>query len=127
VVRILVVDDDPTVSDVVRRYLEHAGYDVDVAADGSVVVAGGRDDHGAWFAIDDECGGITNDDLGRVFDVAFRGEQARTPGAGATGAHDGGGGLGLAIARGLVKAHSGAITVDNRGPGCRFVVHLPTA
>jgi len=34
VVRILVVDDDPTVSDVVRRYLEHAGYDVDVAGDG---------------------------------------------------------------------------------------------
>jgi DNA-binding response OmpR family regulator len=32
--RILVVDDDPTVSDVVRRYLERAGYDVILAADG---------------------------------------------------------------------------------------------
>jgi DNA-binding response OmpR family regulator len=32
--RILVVDDDPTVSDVVRRYLERAGYDVVLAADG---------------------------------------------------------------------------------------------
>ena len=32
--RILVVDDDPTVSDVVRRYLERAGYDVALAADG---------------------------------------------------------------------------------------------
>jgi DNA-binding response OmpR family regulator len=31
---VLVVDDDPTVSDVVRRYLERAGYRVSLAADG---------------------------------------------------------------------------------------------
>jgi len=31
---VLVVDDDPTVSDVVRRYLERAGYQVTLAADG---------------------------------------------------------------------------------------------
>jgi DNA-binding response OmpR family regulator len=31
---VLVVDDDPTVSDVVRRYLEHAGYRVTLAANG---------------------------------------------------------------------------------------------
>ena len=33
--RILVVDDDPTVSDVVRRYLEQDGYLVRLAADGA--------------------------------------------------------------------------------------------
>jgi DNA-binding response OmpR family regulator len=32
--RVLVVDDDPTVSDVVRRYLEQAGCEVRLAADG---------------------------------------------------------------------------------------------
>jgi DNA-binding response OmpR family regulator len=32
--RVLVVDDDPTVSDVVRRYLERAGFEVALAADG---------------------------------------------------------------------------------------------
>ncbi|WP_238013669.1 response regulator transcription factor [Dactylosporangium sp. AC04546] len=32
---VLVVDDDPTVSDVVRRYLERAGFAVRLAADGS--------------------------------------------------------------------------------------------
>ena len=32
--RLLVVDDDPTVSDVVRRYLERAGFAVALAADG---------------------------------------------------------------------------------------------
>jgi DNA-binding response OmpR family regulator len=36
--RILVVDDDPTVSDVVRRYLEHAGFVVTLAADGNTAL-----------------------------------------------------------------------------------------
>src|SRR5256885_8060416 len=36
---ILVVDDDPTVSDVVRRYLERAGYAVRLAADGPGALA----------------------------------------------------------------------------------------
>lgn len=37
--RILVVDDDPTVSDVVRRYLERAGYAVTQANDGPAALA----------------------------------------------------------------------------------------
>jgi DNA-binding response OmpR family regulator len=36
--QVLVVDDDPTVSEVVARYLEHAGYDVTVVADGRVAL-----------------------------------------------------------------------------------------
>src|SRR3989440_2183998 len=36
---ILVVDDDPTVSDVVRRYLERAGYTVTLSADGRDALA----------------------------------------------------------------------------------------
>jgi signal transduction histidine kinase len=87
-------------------------------SDGAVVVAAGRDRGGAWVSVQDGCGGIPNDDLPRVFDVAFRGETARTPA-------DGGAGLGLAIARGLVEAHNGSISVENRPPGCRFVVWLP--
>ncbi|MFC5186610.1 sensor histidine kinase [Actinomadura harenae] len=71
----------------------------------------------ARVTVADACGGIPAEDLPRVFDVAFRGEAARTPG--------GGGGLGLAIARGIVEAHSGRIGVSNAGPGCRFEVSLP--
>ncbi len=37
--RVLVVDDDPTVSDVVRRYLERSGYEVALAADGLAALA----------------------------------------------------------------------------------------
>jgi DNA-binding response OmpR family regulator len=36
--RILVVDDDPTVSDVLTRYLAHAGYQVEAVGDGTVAI-----------------------------------------------------------------------------------------
>ncbi|GAB3837726.1 hypothetical protein GCM10029963_03000 [Micromonospora andamanensis] len=45
--RVLVVDDDPTVSDVVRRYLEQAGCEVQLAvdgADGLAAIAAARPD-----------------------------------------------------------------------------------
>ncbi|AGL16909.1 sensor histidine kinase KdpD [Actinoplanes sp. N902-109] len=87
--------------------------------DGTVQVEAGRDDRDAWLAVTDTCGGIPEDDLPRVFDVAFRGERARTPEPG------GGGGLGLAIVRGLVEAHGGRVAVGNTAAGCRFEVRLP--
>ncbi|WP_203790830.1 ATP-binding protein, partial [Paractinoplanes rishiriensis] len=74
--------------------------------------------------VSDTCGGIQDDDLARVFDVAFRGERARTPDDRRTGA---GGGLGLAIVRGLVEAHGGRVGVRNIVGGCRFELHLPAA
>lgn len=87
--------------------------------DGTVVLTGGQDDTGGWLAVSDTCGGIPEADLPRVFDVAFRGAPARTP------ARDAGGGLGLAIVRGLVEAHHGDVDVANVNGGCRFVVRLP--
>jgi signal transduction histidine kinase len=104
----------------------------------SVEVAGGAGPEGSWFAVTDGCGGIPAADLPRVFDVAFRGESARTPALASAGRHSieakqgggpapesAGGGLGLAIARGLVEAHHGEIAVANVTDGCRFTVRLP--
>jgi signal transduction histidine kinase len=90
-------------------------------SDGTVTVTGGRDDAIGWFAVTDTCGGIAPADLPRVFDVAFRSEAARTPRA----TPDSGGGLGLAIVRGLVEAHGGQVAVVNVAGGCRFEVRLP--
>jgi len=42
-VRILVVDDEPPIVDLVRGYLEREGYRVDVAVDGPSAVAGARE------------------------------------------------------------------------------------
>jgi signal transduction histidine kinase len=88
--------------------------------DGTVVIDGGRDASGAWLSVSDTCGGIPEADLGKVFDIAFRGSRARTPDACGSG-----GGLGLAIVRGLVEAHGGAVGVRNVIGGCRFEVRLP--
>jgi signal transduction histidine kinase len=114
---------EPELSRVVNNLLRNAiRY---TPSDGTVEVTGGRDDQGGWFAITDRCGGIPDADLPRVFDVAFRGEAARTP----QHHHDpdgvGGGGLGLAIVRGLVEAHRGAVAVRNVGEGCQFLVRIP--
>jgi signal transduction histidine kinase len=87
-------------------------------SDGTVTVEAGRDRDGAYVAVLDTGGGIPEADLPRVFDVAFRGDPARSPG-------HGGAGLGLAIARQFVEAHRGNITVRNENGGCRFTVRLP--
>jgi signal transduction histidine kinase len=88
-------------------------------ADGTVMVETGVAGPDAYVSVLDTCGGIPEVDLDRVFDIAFRGEAARTPG------HGGGAGLGLAIARGMVEAHGGEISVGNEEGGCRFTVRLP--
>src|SRR5579875_1643862 len=90
-------------------------------SDGTVEVMGDVQEGMARFSVSDACGGIPPGDLPRVFDVAFRGEAARTPGP------QEGAGLGLSIARGIVEAHAGQIAVRNAGPGCQFLIRLPLA
>jgi len=89
--------------------------------DGIVEVAVSGDATDAVVTVTDGCGGIPEADLGRVFDVAWRGTSARTPGP------DGGAGLGLAIVRGIVEAHHGTVGVRNVDGGCRFELRLPVA
>jgi signal transduction histidine kinase len=88
-------------------------------SDGSVHVEATERDGCAVLAVTDACGGIPDDDLDRVFEVAWRGTPARTPEPLA------GAGLGLAIVRGIVEAHSGEVDVRNVVGGCRFEVRLP--
>ena len=109
-------------SRVVRNLLDNAVRHTPAGGAVEVAVRGG--DGWAEVSVRDGCGGIPDDDLDRVFDLAYRGDAARTPGAGGapTGA-----GLGLAIARGLVGAHHGDIAVANENGGCRFTVRLPRA
>jgi len=102
---------------VLRNLLENAIRLTPV--DGTVWVEAGVHDERAYVAVADQCGGIPETDLPRVFEPAFRGELARTP------RPDGSAGLGLAIARGIVEAHRGDISVRNDNGGCRFTVRLP--
>ena len=86
-------------------------------SDGTVTVKAGRDRDAAYVTILDTGGGIPDRDLPHIFEVAYRGDAARTPGHGA--------GLGLAIAQGLIEAHNGAISIRNHNGGAHFTISLP--
>ena len=73
----------------------------------------------AELVVADDGPGIPPADRERVFHRFTRLDEAR-------GSGDGGAGLGLAIAREVVRAHGGTIRVGERdGGGARLVVHLP--
>jgi signal transduction histidine kinase len=99
-------------------------------ADGTVHVSARVVGDEVELAVADECGGIDIGTIDRVFDVAYRGAEARTPEDPASTDADSRAGLGLAIVKGIVEAHRGRVEVANTGPGgtvtgCRFVVRLP--
>lgn len=96
--------------------------------DGVVEVAARRSHAGIEFAVTDQCGGLSPETIERAFDVAWRGEPARTPNDPSAGNALGrGAGLGLAIVRGIIEAHHGKVEVTNRADtgGCCFLVTLP--
>lgn len=121
----VVLGSDPELARVVRNLLSNAVRHT--PADGTVRLGVDTDGGNALIRVDDGCGGIPEHEIGRVFDVAFRGTTARTPNANGDTDAPAGAGLGLAIARGLVEAHRGQIDARNHGPGCRFEVRLPLA
>jgi signal transduction histidine kinase len=85
----------------------------------AVRLEGRRTDDGRIrVAVSDGCGGISEANLSRVFDAGWRATPSRS-------GDDGGAGLGLAIARGIVESHGGEISVRNVAGGCRFEVTLP--
>jgi signal transduction histidine kinase len=70
--------------------------------------------------------GIRPDDLPRVFDRFFRGDAARSRGEAQEGLLSSGAGLGLAIAKGLVEAHGGLISIESQlGKGTTVTFTLP--
>jgi signal transduction histidine kinase len=100
-------------------------------SDGSVHVTARAVADLVELTVADGCGGIEPETLPRVFDVAFRGAEARTPEDLDGPQVAGRAGLGLAIVKGIVEAHRGEVEVANvesphTGRGCRFVVRLPS-
>lgn len=87
---------------------------------GSVELSCVRDGDRLKIAVADTGDGIAAEHLGRVFDRFYRSDVARDR-------EHGGAGLGLAIAKALVEAHGGSISVASPGAdsGATFTVHLP--
>lgn len=87
-------------------------------AGGAVRVELGRRDAWVEVRVADSGPGIPPDELPHVFDRFFRGRGARARGSG----------IGLTVAREIVRAHGGTIEVESRlGRGTVFAVLLPGA
>ena len=84
--------------------------------DGSVLVTARRDGGAVVIAVADECGGIPEAYLDRMFEPGWSGSAARTPGEGA--------GLGLAVVSEVMAAHGGQVHVHNADGGCSFELSL---
>jgi two-component system sensor histidine kinase KdpD len=69
-----------------------------------------------FISVSDRGPGIPVEATERLFEKFYRGDNRKT----------GGLGLGLSIARGLIEAHGGRLTAENRdGGGARFTIRLP--
>lgn len=80
-----------------------------------VEVAITRDADGAEISIQDDGRGIPDFDLRRVFDPFFT-----------TRLEEGGTGLGLSVAHGIVASHGGQMRIESpTGAGCRVTIELP--
>ena len=85
----------------------------------AIHVATGLRDGEAFLSVSDEGPGIPDELAKRIFERFSRGDSAR-------GRESGGSGLGLAIALAIAKAHSGSLTLEERGAqGSRFLLRLP--
>jgi signal transduction histidine kinase len=85
---------------------------------GRIRVAAERDGEGVRISVADTGAGIDAADLPRVFDRFWQAQRSR----------EGGAGLGLAIARGIVAAHGGEMWVESeQGGGSTFFFTLPVA
>lgn len=91
------------------------------AGSGGVVEVRTGQEHGlAEVQVIDDGEGLAPEDLQRVFERFYRVPNRR-------GDHSGGSGIGLTIARGIVRAHGGDITAASAGraTGATFTVTLP--
>ena len=91
------------------------------SAGGKIHVSARRTDKGVEATVSDTGQGIRAEDIPHIFESFYRGEKSRNRGTG-------GAGLGLAIARGIVRAHGGDIRVESEGlsgKGTRFIFHIP--
>ena len=90
-------------------------------AGGSIVVEIGVNDGHVRLTVSDTGSGISAEEAANVFERFYRVDKGRT-----REGNGGGSGLGLAVARSIIKAHAGQIGVDSTpGQGAAFWFTLP--
>lgn len=77
------------------------------------------------LSVIDQGPGVAAENLGRMFDVGWRADTARS--VDEAGASPAGAGLGLAIVRGIVEAHGGTVRACSTDAGFQLDLVLPAA
>jgi signal transduction histidine kinase len=86
---------------------------------GQITLSAAREEDVMRLTVADNGEGIPSNVVPKVFDRFYRGETSRQRKDGETG-------LGLAIAKSIIEAHGGSITVDSEiGKGTTFTIILP--
>ncbi len=105
---------DQVLTNLVTNALRHT------PAGGAITLNVAPVDDKVQLSVTDTGEGISPEDLPHIFDRFWRGDPARSHRDGASG------GLGLAIARQLVEAHDGTISVESSiGEGTAFTIDFP--
>lgn len=116
--RLLIVGDPDRITQAAAILLDNAGKHSPPGTPVDVAVT--VEDNGVRVEVTDAGPGLAPADAARVFDRFYRADAARS-------ARTGGNGLGLAIAAGIVRAHSGEIGVQaNAAGGSTFWFQVPT-
>lgn len=99
------------VENLLRNAIRHS------PGDGVITLGGRREGSYWWIWLEDQGGGVAEDDLERIFAPFSRLDGSR-PG-------DGGFGLGLSIARGAIQRQGGTLWAENGKRGLRLCMRLP--
>lgn len=111
----LALVDGSRIQQVVINLLENA---TKYSKGGHVEVTGRFDDKHLVITVGDDGPGVAAEDRERLFEPFVRGK---------TSAHAGGSGLGLYIAKAIVEAHGGTLSLsESEGGGALFEIQLPT-
>lgn len=107
------------ISQVLRNLLENAV--THTLRGGRITVSAKQGDNAVAVTVTDTGEGIPAEDLPNMFERFYRVDKSRARSTGGTG-------LGLTIAKRLVEAHGGQISVDSEvGKGSRFTFTIPIA
>jgi len=111
----LALVDGSRLQQVVINLLENA---TKYSKQGEIEVVGTFTDRNLMISVGDDGPGVPQEDRERLFEPFVRGR---------TSAHAGGSGLGLYIAKAIVEAHGGTLSLSESATGgARFVISIPT-
>ncbi len=120
----------PEIAQVFSNFYQNAHDALYESTNGSITIRTGRTGESAWFSLQDNGPGISQDVMKKIFEPFFTTKPAKQDAAGAAGAAGAGEpvgtGLGLYYCKEIVGTYGGDIRMETKaGTGTTFIVYLP--